>query len=341
MNGSSYSSNAFFEWYFTPFLQTIFNSIEVKIRSYDVIHSFQSSNPSIGIPTIISKVFKNKVVFIDQDDAWKNGFAANFNTVKRLVYEFLEDYLPLCLADTTTVASEYLQHKITRLGVDKNRVCLIPNGSEIDEIEPVDKTFSRKKLGLDLDSKILISIGHYAFVERYVFLFEAISNVVRDVPNVEFLIVGEQGLPNEILLRYRDIMSHVKLAGYQPYDQLKYYLSAADIALLPMADTTIEKARFPGRLGEYMAAGIPVVSNSVGEVKIILEANKCGLTSDPYNVSAFSSNIMQLINDVGLRERLGRKAREIAEEQYSWCKIAKHLDDVYTTLLKLKSRPVS
>jgi glycosyltransferase involved in cell wall biosynthesis len=331
INGFSYFSTVVGGLYFTPLMHAVLNSLEIRVRKYDLVHCFQVSNPAVGVPTILSKTCKDKITITDRDDAWRNGFSRGFNPVKRLVWNTLEDYTSR-IADAVTVASKYLYDRVLNLGM--NNVYLLPNGSDIQGIEPVDKTAARNMLGMDLDSQVLISLGLYPEEKANINLFKVTSKVIEEIPNLTLIVTGAQEVPLKVNPFYRKISSNVQFVGYQSYDRLKYYLGASDAAVLPMSDAVVERARFPGRLGVYLAAGKPIVSNAVGEVAAILEKYGCGLTSEPSNIDAFAESIVRILRDGALQTKLGENARKIAENKYSWNKIAQSLDRLYDTLLK-------
>jgi glycosyltransferase involved in cell wall biosynthesis len=83
-----------------------------------------------------------------------------------------------------------------------------------------------------------------------------------------------------------------------------------------------------------LASGRPIVSNAVGEVKSVLENEQCGLTCEPQDLDSFVQNVLTLLDKPELQERLGQKARQAAENKYSWSKISSDLMGAYTGLTK-------
>ena len=147
-------------------------------------------------------------------------------------------------------------------------------------------------------------------------------------------MVGRIGLTlREIKDKFKHLVKSIVFTGEQPFDKIPYYLSASDVLVLPMVDSNIEKARFPIRLGDYMASGRPIVSNAVGEVKYVIESEKCGLTCGPNDTEGFTDAILKVIRNRELQNKLGVQARKSAEEKYSWQNIVKRLDLVYKDVL--------
>ena len=70
---------------------------------------------------------------------------------------------------------------------------------------------------------------------------------------------------------------------------------------------------------EACAAGLPVLTTPMGQGRIISD-NVTGAVCAPGDVEAWSEKLAELANDPELRERLGRAARQSAEN-FTWAKV--------------------
>ena len=90
----------------------------------------------------------------------------------------------------------------------------------------------------------------------------------------------------------------------------RHVFAAADIFCLPTrGDCT------PVVLGEAMAAGLPVVTTRAGSNGETVRAGETGFLVPPDNVAMLSESLRALVDDAGLRERLGRNGRSVARER--------------------------
>jgi glycosyltransferase involved in cell wall biosynthesis len=124
--------------------------------------------------------------------------------------------------------------------------------------------------------------------------------------------------------------------GAVPYEDVPKYLLMSDILIAPF-DTSnfpyLEKSGFwwcPVKLFEYLAAGKPIVSFDFEEVKNIV--GDAALLAKPGNLNQFNEYLDSLIKDESLREKLGSKGKEIAE-QCSWQKRAEETVKVYEKVI--------
>jgi glycosyltransferase involved in cell wall biosynthesis len=128
----------------------------------------------------------------------------------------------------------------------------------------------------------------------------------------------------------------VHWTGYVPEEEVSAYLLAADICVLPYRDG----ASF--RRGSLMAAlthGLPIVTTRTpGEQPTPtafsiprLVNGKNVLLVPPEDPSEIANAVQRLIADPGLRERIGRGARELSEH-FRWEDIAARHLEVYRAL---------
>ena len=81
---------------------------------------------------------------------------------------------------------------------------------------------------------------------------------------------------------------------------------------------------------EAMAAGVPVVSTSIGAEGITVMSNKDILLADtPVD---FANSVLKLFYDKPLRSNIITQARRKVEQKYDWEIIARQHDTVYNTL---------
>lgn len=318
----------FHEYHTGHTLRALINTGIVMFKKYDVLHSFAVAQPATAIPTVVAKILKDKPIFVDWDDAWGGGFAESHPSLINKVISYLEKNVPKT-ACNITVVSEFLRNKCMEYGYDTNRIVKIPNGSNIDEIKPFDQDKARKYLNINKNDTIILSMGH-TYMDTIDLLLDAFSLVLQKERQAKLYLVGNIGSAiNNIKNRVSKLSNSVVITGEKPFSLILYYLSAANVLVLPMKDSNIEKARFPIRFGDYMASGKPIVSNAVGEIKNIIESEKCGLTCTPNNPEEFSEIVLKVIKNKELQIELGKQSRKSAEEKYAWPILAKQLDSIY------------
>jgi len=105
-------------------------------------------------------------------------------------------------------------------------------------------------------------------------------------------------------------------------------LAGFDIGLVPLDDTPFEQAKFPFKLLQYMALGVPAVSARVGLAGDVIEHDRNGLLAS--SPAEWHEHMERLIGDVDLRRRLAAAARETVSANYTIDRVAPLLLDVLT-----------
>jgi glycosyltransferase involved in cell wall biosynthesis len=305
-------------------------------RNYDLIHAFSVAIPSTGFAVLGARWLGVRRIFIDWDDKWGNGLGTHLSPWAHRMVRWCERTLPLLVKPSgMTVVSDFLQQECLRLGFGEKNVVKIINGADTENIFPADRQQARKRIGLPAQAKILVSMGRM-YDQSLEVLLAAFEKVLEKLPRARLYVVGDlchygdlEELIRSIKWRYRHLGENVVFAGGKPYPELNDYLAAADALVLPMHDSASDRARFPMRVGDYLASGRPVASNAVGEVKRIFRENDCALLSDAEDIPAFAGNIVRLLGDRELGLRLAGRALRLCRSEMDWGRLAAQLLDHY------------
>ena len=157
--------------------------------------------------------------------------------------------------------------------------------------------------------------------------------VLAEVPEARLLVVGKGlfGEEEELLALAKEasLADRVVYAGWAEPDELPVHFSAADVAIYPYDDTLINRTKCAAKLVELMAAGLPVVANDVGQNGEYIEHGVSGLLVPPGDEAAFARSVIELLQDEGLRKRLGQEARRRILEEFAWDKLVANVERAY------------
>jgi glycosyltransferase involved in cell wall biosynthesis len=92
-------------------------------------------------------------------------------------------------------------------------------------------------------------------------------------------------------------------------------MAAFDIGLVPLDDTPFEQAKFPFKLLQYLALGVPAISARVGIATSVIRHGENGLLAD--SPDAWRDALETLIADARLRRTLAAAGRETVEASYT------------------------
>jgi Glycosyl transferases group 1 len=97
-------------------------------------------------------------------------------------------------------------------------------------------------------------------------------------------------------------------------------LASFDIGLVPLDDTPFERAKFPFKLLQYLALGVPAVAARVGiAAEVIVDGENGLLAGSP---DEWRGQLRRLIADAELRRRLAAGGRQTVSERYTLERVA-------------------
>ena len=164
-------------------------------------------------------------------------------------------------------------------------------------------------------------------------LVAALVPIVAGCPAARLLVVGrgERGEERELLrlAERAGVAAAIDYRGWVEPDAIPAMLAGADLALVPMDDTLINRARGLAKLLELMAAGLPIVAGQVGQVAEYVEDGRSGLLVAPGDPAALARATLALLADSALRARLGQGARARVAQHYTWDELAPAAESAY------------
>ncbi|EKD56240.1 MAG: glycosyl transferase group 1, partial [uncultured bacterium] len=81
----------------------------------------------------------------------------------------------------------------------------------------------------------------------------------------------------------------------------------------------------PNIILEAAASECAIITSPIGGVGEVIKNNKTGVVLDRLNESSLTQSIEELINNEGKQLSLGKSARLLVIDQYSWIKVAKRM----------------
>ena len=138
----------------------------------------------------------------------------------------------------------------------------------------------------------------------------------RGRTNIKFKILGDGPMKKELedLAVSRNI-SNVEFLGYAPYDKMAAYLKTSDI----LVNSFVRKApqSIVTKIGDYLAAGRAMINTCmIPEFRAKVENDGFGVNIIPEDAEILADAVESLYQDEALRLEMGRRARQIAEEQF-------------------------
>lgn len=215
----------------------------------------------------------------------------------------------------------------TKLGYTPEKLEVIPNGFDLDEVKPDPDARSslRKELNIPADATIVgIAARFHPHKDHRTFI-RAASQLHEKEPRVHFLMCGL-----DVTWQNKELTGWIEAAGLRSCchllgvrQDMPRLFAGMDIA----ASASLSEA-FPVVVGEAMACGTPCVVTDVGDSAMMVD--KTGVVVEPGNPEALAEGLKKLI-EAGpeTRRRLGMAARWRVQEHFALQKIVDRYQAVY------------
>jgi glycosyltransferase involved in cell wall biosynthesis len=230
--------------------------------------------------------------------------------------------------DCTLVSSSITAHKIRQIGI-KNIACAELLGCDLSQFNQISKTLSffEEQYNLDdLENKIkLIFIGRLTPDKGWNFALKALAKLSPEILNkIAIIIAGDGILKIEIEQNLKQLTPDVHLLGRIQPQAVPELLVNGDIFI-----TNSTKETRGLTVIEAAAAGIPAIAPCAGGVIDTILDGETGLLYQPQNQADFLDKLIRLIADSSLRQSMGVKAKELAQ-QYSWQQTVDNLIEIWS-----------
>lgn len=175
----------------------------------------------------------------------------------------------------------------------------------------------------------VLAVGRLSAEKGFDVLIEAISRLKNGGTPHRLILVGDgpmrQALQDSV--RNAGISDHVQFVGEAFPDEVREYLTAADLFCLPSFSEGL-----PISIMEAMAIGVPVVTTWIAGIPELAENRVTALTVPPARADAIADALQCLADDPLLRLRLARAARLRVEEQHDQLHCAAQLAERFAAV---------
>jgi glycosyltransferase involved in cell wall biosynthesis len=196
------------------------------------------------------------------------------------------------------------------------RTHVIPCCADFARLAPGQRDV-RAELGLG-DRPVVVYVGKLTgvYMDREMADFFAVAR--RQEPELAFLVLTQSPAHSIIdELRRAGVPEEAYRIAQAPSSEVGTYLAASTFAICFCHPKPSLIASSPTKIGEYLAAGLPVVSGpDVGDTDTILREREAGVVVETFDEPAYEDASMQMLalaGSTGIRER----CRAVAHSVYS------------------------
>lgn len=303
-------------------------------RKTDVVYG-SSPHLGAGIVGLMIARLKRRPFVLEVRDLWpqiliESGTLDADSRTYRLL-KSLEQFLYRS-ADRIVVLAEGSRTAIEAGGIDPSKILFIPNGAEpADFVVDEDRGALRQRYSFNRFA--VVYAGAHGPANGLDLVLEAAEKLQSENVELDFVLfgdgvakadlvaeVGRRGLTN---VKFRDPVAKAEIPGV---------LAAADAGLHCLADVELFKTGVsPNKLYDYMAAGLPVITNTGGDVAEMVNRAGSGVAVAPNEIDRGARELVE--TDAATMARYSEAGRRFMLAERSRAAMTARLEDMLNELV--------
>ncbi len=269
-----------------------------------------------GQPTVVSTV----AMFVEGYDVspWLRGLYG-------LAMGSTKQYCDRFVAVSEAIRRELVEGH----GIPAEKVVRIYNGLEMDlyRSESPRSTELITELGLDPDRPVVGTVGRLVYQKAHSDLLRAAAIIQREVPEAQFLIVGEGPLRSELEQLSSSLgIRACRFAGFR--SDVPDLLPTFDVFAL---SSVLEG--LPRVLVEAMACARPCVATNIDGAREVIDDGVSGLLVPPESPEALAEAVVFLLERTDRAHSMAQAARSRAFEKFDLQRTVSEVDQLYREAL--------
>lgn len=311
-----------------------------KQKNVDIVYA--TSTPlTIGYLAMRLKAKRKWPYVFEVRDLWpefpiqigaiKNKLAIWYlRRLERHIYERSEHVVAL---------SPGMQEGVIAAGTPKEKTSMIPNMSKPDKFFPHEPNMKvAKQFGVDLKKFNVIHFGSMGVANGLKYIIDA-ARVLKDmdVDDVNFIFMGGGSTEPKLkkMAKEQDL-TNVQFLGNHPMDTLAEVVNLCDASITSFLNLPILKTNSPNKLFDSLSAGKPIIVNSAGWTKDLVEKEHCGFYVDPEKPAELAEKLRFYKNEKDTLKLWGENSRRLSIEEFDKtilsAKVANVIEAAYAKL---------
>jgi phosphatidylinositol alpha-1,6-mannosyltransferase len=209
--------------------------------------------------------------------------------------------------------SSFTRDRVIELGASADRVCVIPNGVELDS----EAQSELREYG---GQRILVTVSRLVPRKGHDLVLRALPRVIERFPEVKYRIVGDgpERVRLERLAQQLRIGNCVEFLGRVTETEKHQILKACEVFIMPCRETETDFEGFGISLLEAMSYGKPVIAGRSGGIPDVITDGETGLLIDPTDVDELADRIIFTLENHTDADRLGLTALQRVRKEFTW-----------------------
>ena len=304
----------------------------MKEKNVDVV--FATSTPlTVGGVALALKRLKKWPYVFEVRDLWPEfpiqiGAIKN-KTVQKMLRKFEKRIYDR--SNHVVALSPGMKDGVIASGTPEEKVTIVPNMSKPEEFFPHEPNMAvANEFGIDMSKFNIIHFGSMGRANGLQYIIEAAKVAKeRGMSDVEFIFMGDGATLPELENLVKDYdLKNVRFLGNHPMKTVVEVVNLCDASITSFLNLPILQTNSPNKLFDSLSAGKPIIVNSAGWTKDLVEKENCGFFVNPDDPADFIDKIALYKDNKEQLKIWGENARKLSETTFDRSILAKRVAEV-------------
>jgi glycosyltransferase involved in cell wall biosynthesis len=283
---------------------------------------YATSTPlSVGIPALFIKWINGTRYIFEVRDLWPEVPIQMGAIRNKLIIKFLQWYEKLIYKSATHIIalSPGMADGVIACDIAPSKVSMIPNMAKKDEffVRPKNHEFA-KIYQINTNHFNAVHFGTMGTANGLEYIIDAALNLQEQgVTNIDFILMGKGRVEPQLMKMCQEKgIKNVKFLGRYPMDIVSEIVNICDCSIVTFANLPILYTNSPNKFFDSLSAGKPLVVNSAGWTKDIVEKHNCGVYVNPQKPAELANTLIKMSQSPDMLQVMSANSRRLAEEVY-------------------------
>lgn len=229
-------------------------------------------------------------------------------------------------ADHVITCSHYMRgHVADVYGLDEERITVIPNGIDPDDLQPVGDLEALRARFAAPDERLVLLVGRLVYEKGFQLALDALPGIIKRLGKVRFIVAGSGTHEAQLKAQAHKLGldEHGTFLGWIGDDVLHSLYRISDLTVVPSIYEPFGLVAL-----EAMASGCPCIVADTGGLREVVPNRDVGLRFRAESPRSLSHWISRVLTDDELRDRLVAEASEHVL-RFDWADIAQQTAELY------------
>ena len=295
-------------------------------EEFDIVHTHSSKAGIVGrlaaraagVPLVLHTVHGQ--AFHKYEKSWRNK-----------LYILAERRAAKASDHIFAVAQAMVEQCVDANIAPRDKYSVVYSGMDLQPYLPTTPDMELKKnLGIPATAPVIGKIARLFELKGHEYLLEAAPDIVRKIPEVRFLLVGDGILREQLqqTVAARGLQENFVFAGLVPPDEIPKYVSIMDV----LVHLSLREG-LPRTVVQALAGGIPAVAYDLDGTPEVVQNGTTGYLCPPQSTAEVRDALLELLENPGKATRMGHAGRELVKERFNWRTMVRQLEEAYLSML--------